>query len=499
MTFGAGTSRASHLDPPLLNILRQPIGGEGYLEYQPTPASARFGEEYTGWVDIRHPARDGTTQTFDPFDYTNRFVNVKTIIVTDNAGVEARPGGQAANTGIGVRRDFDYANKIWMQAGMSVIREGGGAITMNGMNGAPNRAWPANDATLDALNALQRSPNASTVNMYYLKDGSTGAPAQFGGNVPRNDGINMADAAVNNTFAHELGHMILNGGAQHYEIAGNTSHSGDRTNLMWPDGTQAAQSFAQVGMLGKHDIVTSSQALRAFGNLGANNPGLVQRNAIDTTYANRVDWDFVADHGQLTFNHNNTNDGGQATVTGGAETVGNNVDEQNQPGVDSLYFGINPNMPGHADPATHNHTGLGNFPATPNFNGPSFRLVDVFSLALRYGDYDQDATGGQGLKEGALDYDVFFRGTDGSIVAGQPLLAFQPGWTDLTNADNYLCRWMSPVDANGVFVFAHNGDGHDYTCQIDAVIAAVPEPSMLGIVGVVTSVTMLNRRRHWLR
>src|SRR4051812_40096397 len=202
ITGSTPMARASHLDPPIVTTLRTAMGGEGYLEYQMDPTKARFGEEYTGWVDIRHPSRDGTTQTFDPFDYSNRFVNVKTIIVTDNAGVEARPGGQAANTGIGIRRDFDYSNKIWMQAGLSVIREGGGTITMNGVNGAPNRAWPANDAALDALNALQRSANATTVNTYYLKDiidangnhpnGSTGAPAQFGAHVPRNDGVNMA-------------------------------------------------------------------------------------------------------------------------------------------------------------------------------------------------------------------------------------------------------------------------------------------------------------------
>jgi hypothetical protein len=377
---------------------------------------------------------------------------------------------------------------------------------MNGMNGAPNRAWPANDATLDALNALQRSGNATTVNMYYLRDiidgngnhpnGSTGAPAQFGGNIPRNDGINMADAAVNNTFAHELGHMILNGGAQHLELPTDAAHSGDRTNLMWPDGTQTAQSFAQVGMIGRHDIVTSSQALRVMGNLGNNNPGLVGRNAIDTTYANRVDWDFVTDSGQTSFTHNNTFDGRQVTVTGGAETVGNNVDEQNPPGVDSLFFGINPNMPGHADPATHDHTGLGAFPATPNFGGNSFRMVDVFSLTLRYGDYDQGNTGGQSLKDGALDYDVFFRALDGSIVPGAPIVAFMPGWSALTNADNYLCRWQSPVDANGVFVFAHNGDGHDYNCQIDAVIAAVPEPTAMGVIAIGSSIAAMVRRRR---
>jgi hypothetical protein len=154
---------ATHLDPPLNQGLRLAMPGEGYLEYQQNPVSARFGEEWTGWVDIRHPAMDGTTQTFDPFDYSNRFANVRTIIVTDNAGVEARPGGAAANTGNGIRRDFDYANKIYMQEGLSVVREGSGAVTMNGANGAPNAAWPIPDsASVPAASLVSPMPWSPT-------------------------------------------------------------------------------------------------------------------------------------------------------------------------------------------------------------------------------------------------------------------------------------------------------------------------------------------------
>jgi len=489
--WSAPRASASHISPPVLaNTLRTPLPSEGYLEYKLNPASSRFGQEWTGWVDIRHPARDGTTQTFDPFDYSNRYVDVRTIIVTDNAGVEARPGGQAANTGNGIRRDFDYANKIYAQAGLSIIREGGGAITMNGAGGAPNKAWPADDPTLDVLNTLQRSANARTINAYYIKshtsgsNGITGAPDPFGGNAPRNDGVNQADQAVNNTFAHEAGHMLFNDGAQHKEIPGDTPHSGDRTNLMWPDGTQTANSFADVGMLGRHDIVTSSQGLRIFGNAGANNPGFVQRNAVDTKYGNRVDWDFVADHGQLTFNHNNTIDGANVVVTGGAETVGNNVDEVTPTaGVDSLFYEIgNAAAPGAQ--AGHDHTGLGNFTHPGNFAGQSFKYADVFSLSLRYSDFDRNAAGAQSLKEGALDYDVVFRAADGSTAAGVPVAAFELGWTANTNADNFLTRWLSPIDATGMFIFAHLGNDHDYTTQIDAVIVGVPEPGSAAIFAV---------------
>jgi hypothetical protein len=263
---------------------------------------------------------------------------------------------------------------------------------------------------------------------------------------------------------------------------------------MWPDGTQTAQNFNQVGMLGRRDIVTSSQALRVFGNAGANNPGFVQRNAIDTRYGNRVDWDFVADHGQITFNHNNTIGNVNVSVTGGAENTGNNVDEQNPIGADRMFFEIgNAQAPNEVG---HDHTGLGNFNHPGSFAGPGFYLADVFSLSLRYSDYDRDAAGANSLREGALDYDVVFRSAAGAEAPGIPLSIFELGWTANTNADNYLVRWLSPFEATGMFVQAHLGDNHDYLAQIDAVIVAVPEPASVGTTLLLAAPAILLRRRR---
>lgn len=478
-----GPALATHINAPLLaNTLRGAMSGEGYLEHKANPLVGRFGQEWTGWVDVRHPALDGTTNAAVPFDRSNRFVNVRTITTRDRNDVAAQPD---------LIRDFDYNNKIWMQGGLSVVRTESGTLKLDGTGGTPNVEWnaapPNTLADDDAIKRLSRSADARTINNYYVRryaganppNGITSGPAGYGGNVPRNDGIGLAtNQYVNNTFAHELGHMIFNGGAQHAEDPGDAAHSRDRTNLMWSDGTETAQNLNQVGMLGRRDIVTSSQALRAFGNLGNNNPGFVQRNAPDTRYGNRVDWDFVADHGQITFNHNNTTGGVNVSVTGGAENTGNNVDEVNPVGAERLFFEIG-NAAAPASQAGHDHTGLGEFAHPGNFAGAGFYLADVFSLGLRYSDYDRDAGGAASVREAALDYDVVFRSAAGATAPGIPISIFELGWSAATNADNYLVRWLSPFEATGVFVQAHLGDNHDYLAQIDAVIVAVPEPASL--------------------
>jgi hypothetical protein len=150
-TVAVRGASADHLDPPVrLNSVRPAMPNEGYLTFKPNPIDLdQFGEEWTGWVDVRHPAMDGSTQTFDPFDRSNRFANVKTIIVSDSNGVAARPNNQDAATGIGIRRDFDYANKIWAQLGLSIIRTEHGTLSLDGTGGAPSLAWPINRTTDD--------------------------------------------------------------------------------------------------------------------------------------------------------------------------------------------------------------------------------------------------------------------------------------------------------------------------------------------------------------
>jgi hypothetical protein len=218
------------------------------------------------------------------------------------------------------------------------------------------------------------------------------------------------------------------------------------------------------------------QAARLFENGGANNPGFVQNDNLFgwNRYGDKVDWDFVVDHKSL-------------------EGVANGAD--NTPGADGLYFGIGGNSTGGPE-TDHNHTGLGNFADPGGFQGTSFRYADVFSLSLRYSDFDLDAAGELGLKEGALDYSLQFHGTNGTLVDGIPVVDYVFGWSTSTFADNYLVRWMSPIAADGVLI---NGIGdaasRDGTAQIDAIIVSqVPEPSLIAATWMVLTPLLARRR-----
>ncbi|MHC4986445.1 MAG: PEP-CTERM sorting domain-containing protein, partial [Planctomycetota bacterium] len=136
-------------------------------------------------------------------------------------------------------------------------------------------------------------------------------------------------------------------------------------------------------------------------------------------------------------------------------------------------------------------TGLGQFAATGDYQGPTFRVVDVFSLGLRYSDSDVNSGGALSLRENALDYDLFFHLAGGGIVQGNPTTVFISGWTGTSLADNYLARWLAPEDAVGIFIFALDDNGHDGVTQIDAVI--VPEPSSLALLA--AGAALLRRRR----
>lgn len=475
LTFGIGllilapaTARAEHINAPVIaHGIRTPMPNEGYLRHSINPSAGRFGEEWTGWVDVRHPAMNGTTQTFSPFDRSNRYVDVKTITVSDNLGVAAAPN---------IARDFDYANKIYAQAGISIIRErdpGNETLALNGAGGAPTTAWPMNQgAHDDAMKALKRSANATTINNYYVQAYDTTAPTgltspstPFGANVPRNDGMGLANTAVNNTLAHELGHMLMD--------AGNASHTpGDATNLMFPTIANSSASFNDVGPAGGHDVITKAQMSTMFSNPGANNPGFVQVNGEDHRYGNRVDWNFVVDHSNL-------------------EDVGNGAD--NHLGLDSLYYEIGV---ASAPTATsgQDQTGLDSFTHPGSYTEQTFQYVDVFSMALRYSDFDRDATGQQ-LQDAAQDYNVSCVAPGGAITAATPVTAFEWGWTISTDADNFLTRWMCDTPSNALYVYAENGSGHDGIAQIDAVIVSnIPEPATLLLLSC-AGLVLCRRRR----
>jgi hypothetical protein len=240
-------------------------------------------------------------------------------------------------------------------------------------------------------------------------------------------------------------------------------------------------------------------------------------------HGDRVDWDFVTDQPRFTqptpgepfvdrngdgmitagefddFGEDgiaNTKDTGEGdgtfTPAGvkvfGLEDAVNGADAFQ--GADSLYWKIGRTTASpevgvtgagiDAAQTGHDHTGMGVFGPRPDFAGPFFRFADVFSLSLTYSDSDTNALGNLSLREGALDYDLFFVDALGRRFAGIVDTIFEEGWSESSAADNYLARWHSPVDAVAIFISAHEGGGHDFNTQIDAVIvsiAAVPEPS----------------------
>jgi hypothetical protein len=471
-------ARADLIDAPL-GTFRTPMPGEGYLEFQPAALpNFVYGDETTGWVDVRHPALDGTTSVFTPFDRSDHAVNVRTTTLTDNSvpAVTAAPNRP---------RDFDFASKIYAQAGISVVSAGNRAYT-SGTNppaanfdfalshgrGAAQTGLPDEELAIrnGLENVLPAVPN-TTVEAYYARDLTSGANAETYS--PRFDGkpgMFFANQAVTSTFGHELGHMLLNGDP--------SEDNGDNSNFQFATG----QNYAMTDVTVTRGKMTDAQIGRIYLNGGTNARNFVQKPDGDHMNGNTVDFDYVADNSRL-------------------QSIANGAD--NHAGVDKMTWRINAGGIADTDHAGHDHTGLAAFPATPFFGGQSFKFADVFSLTLRYGDYEQGADGVDGLytREGALDYHVEFVDAQGNTAAGVPVTIFQFGWTETTIVDNWLTRWMAPFDAVGINIWADTLDGHDGISQIDAVIVStVPEPgaaalALLGVLPLLAGVTRQRRRR----
>jgi PEP-CTERM motif len=460
--------------------LRTPLPGEGYLAYSLNPVSGRFGDEWTGWIDVRHPSLAGPRDTDFGYDRSDRFVQVRSTILTDNTGATA------ANNRV---VDFDFANKAYVyQAGVSVLETSTRGVVSPPVGAAGTFSFPLTFPQEQSIMAANNGA-APTIELYYANGLNSGAngetyyPSLIAG--AGNEAIFKGSSAFQSTFPHELYHFVGDGQAVHQPLAGDPTHSSDQANIVRTSGV-AVNSIGEVGpvlspTVGGKLQITTPQVERMF-SAGGTAPFFPdgQRGDRDA-YGDRVDWDFVTDHSSF------QNDGKQF----GLEGVGSGVD--NHVGIDSLFWTIGITVPVFQNPPDannggHDHTGLGVFPITPDFAGPFFNTVDVFSLSTRYSDSDiNPASGNLSLREGALDYDLFFRGVDGSLVPGIPLLDFIGGWSPNTFVDDFLARWRSPINAVGVFIFADSGNGHDRTAQIDAVIAAfvpTPEPSTLLLLAV---------------
>lgn len=445
--------------------LRLDMPGQGYLQYKVNPSAGvnRFGEELTGWIDVRHPLQDGTTNVFEPYDRSNHYINEHSILVSDSTGAAAAPD---------MLRDWDRSSKIYAQAGISTPRISSGSAALG-------VTWANFDATqrLNLANAgTGRAADATTLNMYYAKNfgGNTSnglsiQPLQTNGTSVLNPYSYVRDGSADSTQPHEAGHQLLNGNALFNEVPGSETESSDTKNWMHEFGV--SYSYQEIGR--NNGRIENVQKTRLYANGGANNPGFVQRRLNLENYGDRVDWNFVQDDRTL-------------------ETVGGTADDH--PGtLESLYFA--PGTTSSPSETGHVKTGLPGFSNTPDYVG-TFRYADVFSMTTRYLDFDRfDANSDFSLQNGALDYEVFFVDALNNIVPGTLTTIFDFGWTTSTVADNYLARWSSPVDAVGMYVFSKSITGtFDGNAQIDAVIVSnVPEPSLLALS--LTGALLLLRRR----
>ncbi len=482
-------ARAIHLVGPDQVGLRTAMPREGLLAYESNPASGRFGDEWTGWIDVRHPSLAGPRNTARGYDRSDRSVSVRTTILTDNTGAMA-PDGRVT--------DFNMANKAYVyQAGVSVLETGLRGVTSPAAGRDGSFAFPL---SLPAERQIMTDNNAAapTIDLYYANRLASGGlaeayyPSLIAG--PKNEAIFKGENDLESVFPHELYHFLGDGRAVHREIAADPAHSRDPANIVRVTG-QRVGSIDEIGpvlsaTVGGKVQITSPQVERIFSAAGTTPFFPAAQRGNRDAYGDKVDWNFVADHSKF------TNDG----KVFGLEGVGSGVD--NHLGVDSLFWGIGSTVAVTAQPPTADNggkdqAGLGVFSNPGDFADKFFRRVDVFSLATRYADSDVGTDGRVSLRESALDYMLFFLGADGSVVPGELTTDYIGGWTYNSLADNYLGRWRSPIGAVGVFIFGLNDAGHDGTVQIDAVIAApgVTEPGPLSLSAAALWLLAWRRRR----
>lgn len=169
----------------------------------------------------------------------------------------------------------------------------------------------------------------------------------------------------------------------------------------------------------------------------------------------------------------------------------------------------------HIDPATGlPHAFHGATVLLPDYGGPFFTVVDVFSVIADPVDSFGLVTDPAGLvadfdpggpRDKALDYMVDFCDGIGGCVPGTPVKVFVPGWDPVAVSDDYVTRWVAPggffathiaIDPVGADAF------HDEVVQIDAIVVAqqIPEPSslLLAVLGVLGLGLCGWRRRRML-
>jgi len=465
-----GNALGVHI-PESLDVagLRTSLGpNEGYLSfhftYQP------YGEERTGWTDVRHPALDGTPDPVYGFDRSDFNVNISTKTVTDGAGTSATPN---------IVRDFEYASAVYAQAGISVVQTDAQTLT--------NADYLTIDNTAELAKVFGTQRQAGTVNAYYVQDFAGG---QIGQALSPEDGPNngfaVADGGANDTFAHELGHFLVD---SYRYPPGNQIHNPASNELMAAGGgrnkpTNLDQVGRPNGNMGGRDQMatlvhqpatpaTELRQERVFNETpNVNNPTV---SHIDNglTHGDMADFDWVEDNLYL-------------------EQAGGRAD--NHDGYDWLVWQIGPIAPSSHSGHDHGNWGVLDLPA---FTGDYFGVVDVVSQIAWWTDMDVDESGNWSLRDSALDYTLQFSDDGQQWVQGMVNTVFIDGWTNASKAEDWVARWISPVEAEYVRISELIVDGHDGNTQIDAVIArqsVIPESSSLVIWGCLAGLALAAAR-----
>jgi hypothetical protein len=513
--FFSGSTWAAVLVPTALDQagLRPSMPAEGLLAHVANPyaqnanAPVRSGEEFTGWIDVRHPALGGPGDTILGYDRYDRQLSQATTILKDKNG--------ALPLSMNVTRDLNYANTLYArEAGVSLI-ERSSRTYESPASGASSFDFPLSHGLgtqagqpMEEQAIMQQNVGGGNLDVYYGRsltstaNGETYWPSNVAGN--NNEAIFMADAAARQTLTHEVAHWITDGDAIHMVDPADGGHSSDPRNVIgsknyrpgmaqdtwspgnppWnvPDNTTIAGPAVSTGdntaggvpkvggitQFMRSQVFTTDKGL--FGDADVS-PYLSKNN--NATAANRVDWNFAAD------------DWITEDLLGAADVKPG--------GRESLYFTAgNPVAP--ADPAAtagnggKDKTGLGVFNNPVAWAG-TFSFVDVFSLNAIFGDYDVNNSGDTSFRAANLDYDVTFVLPNDTLVAGTPVAVYSEGWSEDTFTDDWLARWMSPSPAKGVLVTAHKyfdivTNQFIGNTQIDAVIAAnfVPEPGTVSLL-----------------
>ena len=504
-------------------------GAEGYLSHVSINIGAPGGggEERTGWTDIRHPANDGTalvdpgsgnnlnglTNTNFGFDRSDHWVNVHSVVVRDGtpAAISAMPN---------IARDFNFANQIYAQLGISVhsvnpvVAQYGPNVTFP-INGTPAPNAAPGGFEVDTIAAANRAA-APAVNSYYIRNFNNNSPVGFAitpedtiaPNLRPNTGLFIADNINNDTMAHELGHFLVD----NYRYAGGAVHSPNNTDLM-ATSTGGFRMTPNANIKGNGNAAPSQPGM-AVGNIGGRDlfgapmdipplpgggPATAQIHAIydaetdGNTYvqvvdnglvaADQADFDWVEDNIPIEL----------------ADRPGVDDRSDNHDGIDFLVFRVGSRaVPTHTG---HNHGAWGTL-AGGTFAG-TIRTIDVFSQIAVYADQDVDpTTQNWSPRESALDYNPPQFSADGlNWMTGTLHRVFTQGWTAASNADDYVARWVSPIGAQYVRIQAAPlGGSHDGNTQIDAIIAssiAVPEPATIVLCGVLASLMVLGTPRRY--